>query len=176
MTESAEQPEHLHWHPGPDIVDSDVDLHDPAQQAEISPHEWDVLAVIAVGGVVGSEARYGLSYAWPAHGTQFPWTTLGINVGGSLLLGVLMVLVLEIAAPHRLVRPLLGVGVLGGFTTFSTFSVDTVRLLRAERVMSALAYVVLSVGLCVLAVYLATVVTRSVGRRLAPDALPEPAA
>ena len=107
-------------------------------------------------------------------GGAFPWPTLGINVLGSLLLGVLMVLVLEIARPHRLFRPFLGVGVLGGFTTFSTFSVDTVRLMRAGHVLSALAYVAASVALCVLAVYAGTVATRALGRRFAPEILAEP--
>ena len=174
MSES-EPAEHPHWHPGPDIVDSDVDLRDPAQQDEIRPHEWDVLAVIALGGVLGAEARYGIGVSWPVRGGAFPWPTLGINVLGSLLLGVLMVLVLEIARPHRLVRPLLGVGVLGGFTTFSTFSVDTVRMLRAGNAAGALGYVVASVALCLLAVYVATIATRAAGQRLAPDSLPEPA-
>ena len=175
MVSGSEPAERPHWHPGPDIVDSDVDLHDPAQQDEIRPHEWDVLAVIALGGVLGAEARYGIGVGWPVRGGAFPWPTLGINVLGSLLLGVLMVLVLEIARPHRLVRPFLGVGVLGGFTTFSTFSVDTVRMMRAGNAAGALGYVVVSVALCVLAVYVATIATRAAGQRLAPESLPEAA-
>ena len=60
-SEEAVPHEHPRWHPGPDIVDSDVDLHDPAQQAEIAPHEWDVLAAIAVAGVAAATLGWWLT-------------------------------------------------------------------------------------------------------------------
>lgn len=77
---------------------------------------------VAVGGVLGAEARYGLGLVGPVD----PWTTLVINVSGCLLMGVLMVLLTERFRVHPLVRPALGVGVLGGYTTFSTYAVDVV--------------------------------------------------
>ncbi len=111
-----------------------------------APLRWTVL-VIAVGGGLGSLARYGLGQAWPDTGHWVPWTTLSINLAGSLLLGMLVVAVAEIWRPHPLVRPLLGTGVLGGFTTFSTFAVQT----RALAAGPAAGYLVLSVGGGVLA-------------------------
>jgi CrcB protein len=82
------------------------------------------LAAIALGGGLGSLARYGISRACPPATGAIPWSTLAINLTGSLLLGMLVVAVTEIWRPHRLVRPFLGTGVLGGYTTFSTFAVE----------------------------------------------------
>jgi CrcB protein len=72
------------------------------------------VAAVAVGGVAGAEARYGLAVALPHDPGSWPWATLLANASGCLLIGVLMVLVTERFAVHPLVRPLLGIGVLGG--------------------------------------------------------------
>jgi fluoride exporter len=153
--------QHGHWHPGPDIIDADIDLHDPQQEAEVRPREWDILAAVAVGGAIGAEGRYVLGVLWPDAATTFPWTTLLINVVGCLGLGVLMVVLFEfLEAPHRLLRPLLGTGVLGGFTTFSTFSVDVERLLRSGHPSAAATYLAASLLGCVIAVAAATTATR----------------
>jgi fluoride exporter len=83
------------------------------------------VAVIAVGGGVGSELRYGLERAVPPSASGgIPVATLVINLLGSLLLGALVVAVTEVWRPHRLLRPAIGTGLLGGFTTFSTFAVE----------------------------------------------------
>ena len=150
------------WHTGrePDVIDPDVDLRDPAQRGETQPHSWDLLGAIALGGVAGSEARYGLSVLMPHPGTSFPWSTVLINAAGSLAIGVLMVLVVEVSTPHRLVRPFLGVGVLGGFTTYSSFAVDGVRLAHDHRPLLALAYLAATLALCLSAVLTGTVLTR----------------
>ncbi|MEO7289283.1 MAG: CrcB family protein [Jatrophihabitantaceae bacterium] len=100
-----------------------------------------VLSVVSLGGGLGSLARYGLGRAWPDAAHQLPYTTLAINLTGSLLLGMLVVAVTEIWRPHRLVRPLLGTGILGGYTTFSTFAVQA----RALPVGWLLGYLALSV-------------------------------
>jgi fluoride exporter len=151
-------------HEGHAVVDPDVDLHDPAQRTETLPSEWPLLAAVAAGGVIGAEARYGLGEAIAHAPGQFPWSTLVINVSGCLLIGVLMVLILEVFRPHRLLRPFLGVGVLGGYTTFSTFGVDAAQLVRAHHPWPALGYVLASVLFCLLAVLAGSAITRRVTR------------
>ncbi|WP_457029100.1 fluoride efflux transporter FluC [Kitasatospora sp. P5_F3] len=102
--------------------------------------EGPVLGVVALGGVIGACGRYGAGLLWPAGPLAFPWSTLLVNVAGCGAMGVLMVLVTEVLTPHRLVRPFLGTGVLGGFTTFSTYAVDVHRLVTGGEPAVALAY------------------------------------
>ena len=153
---------------GPDRtepIDPDVDLQNAGQRAETSHREWALLVAIAVGGLIGAEARYGLGVLVPHQVGQFAWSTLLINISGCFLLGSLMVVLLELVTPHRLARPFLGVGILGGYTTYSTFAVDIQQMLVAHRVVTAAAYLVTTVVLCAGAVWLATVLTRAAGRR-----------
>lgn len=126
-----------------------------------------VLGVISAGGVLGALARYGISAAWPAGRTGFPWATFAINVSGCLLIGVLMVLVTEVWAAHRLLRPFLGTGVLGGFTTFSTAMVDTQRLVLSGAAGTALASLAGTVLAALAAAYLGVVLARRLTRRAA---------
>jgi protein CrcB len=88
-----------------------------------------MLAAVALGGLLGGLARYLLDLAFPTPAGGFPLTTFAVNVSGSFVLALLLVFVLEIWAPTRYVRPLAAVGFLGAFTTFSTWMVDTDRLL-----------------------------------------------
>lgn len=104
----------------------------------------DVLGAIAAGGAIGTTLRAALGQIHPTPSPQFPVTTLGINIVGSFVLGVLLVLLLERFGPAPRLRPFLTTGVLGGFTTFSTFMVESVQLARHNRVGSAVAYVVVS--------------------------------
>jgi fluoride exporter len=143
-------------------TDPDVDLHDPRQRAELFGHHRDVLGVIAAGGALGALARYGIGVAFPAARHGFPWATFGINVLGSLLIGVLIVLVTEVFRNQRLVRPFFGVGVLGGFTTFSTYVVDIQRLVNAGSAGVALIYLFATLLAALLAAYAGIAVTRSV--------------
>lgn len=138
----------------PRPVDPDVDLTVPDQRLETRPREWDLLAVIALGGIAGAEARYGLA-RWVTHpaGTM-PWSTVVINTIGSFLLGLLMAWI-DARGAHRLVRPFVGVGVLGGFTTFSTFAVDTDALLHDHRPGVALGYAAVTLLACAVAVFAA---------------------
>jgi CrcB protein len=124
-----------------------------------------VLAAIAVGGVVGAQARYGLGLAVPHDPGQWPWATLAINVSGCALIGVLMVVLLELTHPHPLARPLLGVGVLGGYTTFSTFSTDVLTLAQDGHPVAAAGYFLLTPLLAVAAVAAGVGATRSLARR-----------
>jgi CrcB protein len=107
------------------------------------------VGVIAVGGGIGSVLRYCLARALPSASGDFPVSTLIANMLGSLLLGALVVAVTEVWRPHRLLRPALGTGLLGGFTTFSTFGVEV----RALALPVAVAYLATTlVGGLVLAV------------------------
>ena len=144
-------------------VDPDVDLDVPEQRREFDPpHRVTVLAAIAVGGIVGAEARYGLGVAVPHEPGQWPWATLIVNVSGCVLIGVLMVVLLELTHPHPLMRPLLGVGVLGGYTTFSTYTVDTLALLQNGHLVAAAGYFLLTPILALAAVSLGTTLTRTI--------------
>jgi CrcB protein len=121
---------------------------------------YQAVAAVAVGGVLGAEARYGLGLLWPAPGTAFPWTTLLINVVGCLVIGVFLVAVTEGRPAHRLVRPFFGTGVLGGFTTFSTYCVDTRRLLVGHQPALAVGYLTGTLLAALVAVYAGAAGTR----------------
>jgi fluoride exporter len=144
-----------------DPVDPDVDLHVYAQRHELDVHPGLVLGAIAVGGVLGSEARYGLTVVFP-DGTGVPWTTLAINVLGCLVMGALMVVVRRVGARAPLLRPFAGVGVLGGFTTFSAYTVGVERLLAGAAAMSALAYLAVTPLLAIVAIAIGDRVGRAV--------------
>jgi CrcB protein len=135
-------------------------------RASGQPHLLAVVAAVAVGGIVGAEARYGLAVGLPHVPGAWAWSTLIANVTGCLLIGVLMVLVSE-RIRHPLVRPLLGVGVLGGYTTFSTYSVDGQQLLAAGSAGTALPYLAGTLVTALLAVAAGLGLTRAVARRSA---------
>lgn len=121
-----------------------------------------VVAVVALGGAVGASARYAASLLWPTATAGFPWTTLVVNVVGCAVIGVFMVVISEVWPAHRLVRPFFGTGVLGGFTTFSTYAVDIERLVDGGRARSGLAYLGLTLLAALAAVWSAVWLTRRV--------------
>ena len=122
---------------------------------------WDVVAVVAAGGALGALGRYGLSVAVPPPPGGFPWATFVTNVSGCLLVGVLMVSLTETGGrPHRLVRPFLGVGVLGGYTTFSTYVMETQQLVTAGAPRLAVVYLFGTLAAALTAVQVGIVVTR----------------
>jgi CrcB protein len=141
-------------------ADSDIDLHIPAQRAEFMRAPRSVLAAISVGGAVGAIARWSIATALPASPDGFPWATFVINISGCLFIGVLMVLVTDVWTEHKLVRPFLGVGVLGGYTTFSTYTVDIQRLLNGNAAGIALVYLVATIIGALCAATTGIVVTR----------------
>ncbi|MEY9913059.1 protein CrcB [Catenulispora sp. MAP12-49] len=104
-----------------------------AAEATSAPSTARVIAVIAAGGFLGGPARYLLGQAFPTAAHTFPTTTFVINVTGSFVLAVLLVCVIEVWPPTRYVRPFGAVGFLGAYTTFSTWMIDTDRLLAAGR-------------------------------------------
>ncbi|GAA3467803.1 fluoride efflux transporter FluC [Nonomuraea roseola] len=147
-----------------DPVDPDVDLQVEEQRAELGPGRWRVLGVISLGGMVGALARYGLAVAFPAPAGGFPWATFATNVLGCLLIGVLMAAITRSRAPHPLVRPFAGVGVLGGFTTFSTYVVDFQRLIASGAALVGLVYLLATVLAALAAVFAGARLTRLVLR------------
>ncbi|MCX3060919.1 fluoride efflux transporter CrcB [Streptomyces sp. GXMU-J5] len=121
-----------------------------------------VLVVVALGGGTGAAARYGASLLWPTASGAFPWTTLLVNAVGCAVIGVFMVVISDVWAAHRLVRPFFGTGVLGGFTTFSTYVVDTRHLIEDGHPAAALGYLALTVCAALAAVWTAAHLTRRV--------------
>ncbi|MFI2784129.1 CrcB family protein [Streptomyces sp. ALB3] len=121
-----------------------------------------VLGAVAAGGALGATARHAASLAWPAPDDGFPWAVFAVNVTGCALIGVLMVLTVERkVVTHPLVRPFLGVGVLGGFTTFSAYAADVSRLLVRQEVATATAYAAATAVAALGAVWGAASLTRS---------------
>jgi CrcB protein len=114
-------------------------------------------AATAVGGVLGALARWGLENAYPTDGASFPWTTFLINVSGSALLAMLPLL--PVVRRHHWVGVLVGAGVLGGFTTMSTASVDTFTLLDTDHLALGAAYCLGTVGAALAAVLLVSRLT-----------------
>ncbi|MGW0958307.1 fluoride efflux transporter CrcB [Streptomyces gelaticus] len=121
-----------------------------------------VVAVVALGGAIGACARYGATLIWPTAPGGFPWTTLVVNAVGCAVIGVFMVVISEVWSAHRLVRPFFGTGVLGGFTTFSTYAVDIQRLIDVGRVRAGLGYLGLTLLAALAAVWSAVWATRRV--------------
>lgn len=109
------------------------------------------LIAVAVGGAFGALARYGMSLMLNNVEHKIQFGTLACNVIGSFLMGVLFVLILEKEHWNPELRPLLMVGFMGAFTTFSTFSLETVAMLSEGHVMWAAIYILLSVILCIAA-------------------------
>ncbi|MEU8447701.1 fluoride efflux transporter FluC [Streptomyces globisporus] len=121
-----------------------------------------VPAAVAAGGALGALARYEALVLWPAPGHGFPWTVFAVNVTGCALIGVLMVLTVERGRiTHPLVRPFLGVGVLGGYTTFSTYAADVSGLLVRQEIAVAMAYTVATAVAALGSVWAAAVAARA---------------
>jgi len=118
--------------------------------------------VISIGAILGANARY-LAGAWIAARTPagFPWATIAINLVGSFLLGLVLVLTADRGVGPWWVRPAVGVGFLGSFTTFSAFSVETVALIERGDLAGALGNVLGSVLVCVAGAWLGILLARA---------------
>jgi len=125
----------------------------------------DVLAVIALGGIVGATARYGLARALPTSPGRFPWATFWTNMSGSLVLGFLVVVLLDRARSHRLLRPFLATGILGAYTTMSTYLVETAVLIKDGHATVGVAYALASVVVGLLLAFAGMVGARQLTQR-----------
>jgi CrcB protein len=115
---------------------------------------------VAAGGAIGATLRFAFGvWALRSFGGGFPWGTLGVNVIGGFLMGALAVLLVERMAAPRL-APLLMTGVLGGFTTFSAFSLDTLLMLERGEAAKAALYVGASVALSIGALWAGAALAR----------------
>jgi CrcB protein len=120
-------------------------------------------ALVAVGGAAGAVARYWLSIlVGRIVGVAFPVGTLLVNVLGCAAMGILFVLLVERGQPAAW-RALMMSGLLGGFTTFSAFSIETVSLFQGGEFGKAVLYVLASVFLCVGACWSGVIATRALG-------------
>jgi CrcB protein len=122
------------------------------------------LLIVGIGGGLGALARYGagalVARLWPM---GFPLSTMLVNIVGSVLMGLFMGALSRHSGPGaEAMRLFVAVGLLGGFTTFSAFSLDAVQLIGRGELLQAGAYVLLSVVLCLIGLYLGLLVTRGV--------------
>ena len=124
----------------------------------------DVLLVISAGGALGSLARWGVGELLPWSGDEFPWATFVENLSGGFALGLLMVFLLDVWPPHRYLRPFLGVGLLGGYTTFSTYMLESRDLLVGDEVATAFTYLAGSLAAGLAAVWLGILSARAAVR------------
>ena len=130
-----DEPEHT----DPDLA-ARAAVYEAHRPLSLLRSRWDVLVVIGAGGALGSLARRGVGELVPWAGSTFPWATFTENISGGFALGALMVFVLDVWPPHRYLRPFLGVGLLGGYTTFSTYMLESRQLLVDGQLVTAFAY------------------------------------
>ncbi|MFT4563090.1 MAG: CrcB protein [Gammaproteobacteria bacterium] len=120
-----------------------------------------ILILVALGGAVGALARYAASLGIHSFfGNAFPYGTLFVNVVGSFIIGLLYIVITESAAEYGHYRAPIMVGLLGAFTTFSAFSLETVHLLEAGQMLKASFNVLLNVGLCLSACWVGLTIAR----------------
>ena len=123
----------------------------------------NMLFYVAAGGAIGASARHLVNIGMGRLlGTSFPWGTLTVNIVGSLLMGILIELLVLRYGGSPVMRAFLGTGFLGGFTTFSAFSLDVAMLIERKAMLSAGAYVGSSVLFSILAVFAGLFLSRAV--------------
>ena len=122
--------------------------------------DWRELAAIFAGGFLGATARVLLVRVMPVTPGSWPWITFAVNVLGAFLLGYFVTRLQERLPVSAYRRPLLGTGLCGALTTFSTVQVEVLRMLDAGRTGLAVVYVLTSIGVGFVGVFLATALVR----------------
>ena len=120
------------------------------------------LAAVFAGGAIGTLARAGLATVAASDPGRWPWPTFIVNIVGAFLLGYFATRLLERLPVSSYRRPLLGTGLCGGLTTFSTMQVETIKILEHHHYGLAIGYTVASIAAGLLAVYVATAIVRRV--------------
>lgn len=129
---------------------------------------WVVLAV-AVGGALGTVVRYELALAEPVGTGRFPWATFTVNIVGAFVLGLAATALVDPWRPTWILRPFVAVGFCGGLTTFSTWMVESVLLVRDGDAGLAVAYLAVSLVLGFVAVVAGVLVARATLHRSLPE-------
>lgn len=119
-------------------------IEEPVQAPRTA--QLTVLVVIALGGALGSLARYGISRWIPVAKDTFPWATFWTNISGAFVLGVFAAVMIERFPARRYPRPFFAIGFLGAFTTFSTMAVETVTLVKDGHAVLGIGYSGISVA------------------------------
>ena len=125
-------------------------------------HDNRELAAVFAGGAVGTLARAGLATATAPQPGHWPWATFVVNIAGAFILGFVTTRLLERLPPSAYRRPLLGTGLCGGLTTFSTMQIETLQMIEHHDYGLAAAYTAVSVTAGLLAVFAATALVRKV--------------
>jgi fluoride exporter len=121
-----------------------------------------LLILATLGGAIGSGARHLVNISLTrALGPAFPWATLTVNVVGSFLMGFLVDMIMRRFGGSPEMRTFLATGILGGFTTFSAFSLDISTLLARDEILTALIYILASVAISLLALYAGLALSRA---------------
>jgi CrcB protein len=123
-----------------------------------------LVGAVFLGGCLGGIARYGVTRAWPTPQHAFPWATFVINASGAFVLALLLVVVNEVLPPTTYVRPLLGTGFCGAWTTFSSITASTDQLAAHGHATTAMLYLVGSLAVGLVAALAGLVTGRSLAR------------
>jgi CrcB protein len=119
------------------------------------------IIAIAMGGAIGALFRYWVSTGvYNLLGRDFPYGTLAVNVIGSFVMGVMYVYLIERLSDTSMLRAMIIIGLLGAFTTFSTFSIETLQLFENGEVIKTMLNILLSVVVCLIAVWSGVVLAR----------------
>jgi CrcB protein len=124
--------------------------------------DWQEVAAIFAGGALGTVARAALAEAFPHSATAWPWPTFGVNIAAAFLLGYFVTRLQERLPLSSYRRPLLGTGLCGGLSTFSTMQVEILKMLSAHAWGLAAGYIAASIVAGYAAIHLATALVRRV--------------